>query len=310
MRAGLASFFVITAVATGFAQQQTYRVGVDLVHFSVVVTDKQGSPIAGLKADDFELIEEGKPQTIAYFQEGDASDAGDLGRVLPLHLGLALDSSGSMESDINDVRTAMIKFLNANEHAIDTTLVDFDTEIRMARYGASDYARLIERIRMQKPDGWTAFYDAVGVFLNGAAEQDGEKIALVYTDGGDTRSSLTFSDLLDLLKASDVTMYAIGYLEHQSPSTRNDQRQQLTRMAEVTGGEAFFPSSTKELEKIYARIQRTIAARYSLGYTSSDTRMDGSWRRVQIRLKRPDLKGAKLRTRAGYYAPYKENGGR
>ena len=295
----------LATVTTAFAPQQTFRAGVDLVHFSVVVTDKQGSPITGLKVDDFEVIEEGKPQSVTYFAEG-FPEPGDLGRVLPLHLGLALDTSGSMEADINDVRTGMIKFVNANEHAVDTTLVDFDTEVRLARYGGSDYARLIERIRMRKPDGWTAFYDAVGVYLNGAADQDGEKILVIYTDGGDTRSSLTFRDLLDLLKASDVTTYVIGYLEHQPQSARNEQRMQLQRMAELTGGDAFFPGSVKELEKIYGKIEKNIAARYSLGYMSTDTRMNGTWRKVQIRLKRADLKGAKLRTREGYYAPYKD----
>ena len=295
----------LATLTTAVAPQQTFRAGVDLVHFSVVVTDKQGSPITGLKADDFEVIEEGKPQSVTYFAEG-FPEPGDLGRVLPLHLGLALDTSGSMEADINDVRTGMIKFVNANEHAVDTTLVDFDTEVRLARYGGSDYARLIERIRMRKPDGWTAFYDAVGVYLNGAAEQDGEKILVIYTDGGDTRSSLTFRDLLDLLKASDVTTYVIGYLEHQPQSARNEQRMQLQRMAELTGGDAFFPGSIKELQKIYGKIEKTIAARYSLGYMSTDTRMNGTWRKVQIRLKRADLKGAKLRTREGYYAPYKD----
>ena len=304
MRAAVAVFLAVSAVTTTVAQQR-FRAGVDLVHFSVVVSDKQGAPIVGLKPDDFELIEEGKPQTITYFAEGFPSDA-DLGRMLPLHLGLALDTSGSMDADINNVRTAIIKFLNANEHAADTTLVDFDTEIRLARYGTSDYPRIIERIRMRKPDGWTAFYDAVGVYLNGAAEQDGEKVLLVYTDGGDTRSSITYHDLLDLLKASDVTTYVIGYLEHQTQSARAEQRMQLQRMAELTGGEAFFPTSVKELDKIYDRILRTMAARYSLGYVSTDTRMDGSWRKVQIRLKGPALKGVKLRTREGYFAPYKD----
>jgi VWFA-related protein len=215
-----------------------------------------------------------------------------------------------MASDINDVRTGIIKFLNANEHAVDTTLVDFDTEIRLARYGGADYARLIERIRMRKPEGWTAFYDAIGVYLHGAAEQDGEKILLIYTDGGDTRSALTYADLLELMRASDVTTYVIGYLEHQPQWAKNEQRMQLQRMAMLTGGDAFFPTSVKELEKIYARIERTIAARYSLGYTSTDTRMNGSWRRVQVRLNRPDMKGVKLRTREGYYAPFKEGASR
>jgi VWFA-related protein len=76
-------------------------------------------------------------------------------------------------------------------------------------------------------------------------------------------------------------------------------------MAAITGGQAFFPSSVKELDKIYEKIQREIAARYTIGFTSSDTRKDGEWRKVEIKLKRPDLKNAKLRTRTGYFAPYK-----
>ena len=287
--------------------QQRFKAGVDLVHFSVIVTDKQGSPITGLKPEDFELVEEGKPQSITYFTEGDAEGA-RLAETLPLRLGLALDTSGSMDRDISDVRTGAIKFLLANEAAVDFTLVDFDTEVRVTRYGPDETDRLIERIRRRKPDGWTALYDAVGVYLHSVGTVDGQKILLVYTDGGDTRSELTFADLLDLLKSADITMYAIGYLENQPGSARSMQQGQLQRMSSITGGQAFFPSSVKELEKIYEKIQREIAARYSLGYISSDTRKDGEWRKVEIKLKRQDLKGAKLRTRAGYFAPYREGG--
>lgn len=299
----LLSLALIALCAGTISARQTFRTGVDLVHFSVVVTDRQGAPIAGLTADDFEVVEEGKSQRITYFAEGDPLDRPD---VLPLHLGLALDTSGSMELDIHDVRTAVVKFLNATEAAEDVTLVDFDTQVRVSRYAATEYPRLIERIRMRKPEGWTALYDALGVYLGGASSQTGQKILLVYTDGGDTRSSLTYTELLDLLKASDVTLYVIGYLERQSSSARNDQRMRLQRIAAATGGQAFFPTSLKELDKVYQGIQREIAARYSLGYVSTDTRADGAWRKVEIRLKRPDLRGARLRTRDGYFAPYRE----
>ena len=301
-----AALLAVVAASTTLAARQTFRAAVDLIHFSVVVTDKDGSPVTGLTADDFEIVEEGTAQEITYFSEGDPAEGAHISEVLPLHLGMALDTSGSMEQDIHEVRTAIIKFLNANESAVDVTLVDFDTEIRIGRYAASEYARLIERVRMRQPEGWTAFYDALGVYLNGAAGQTGQKILLVYTDGGDTRSALTYRELLDLLKASDVTMYAIGYLEHHTSSARNDQRMQLQRMAAATGGQAFFPSSLKELDKIYERIQREIAARYSLGYVSTDTRTDGAWRDVDIRIKRQGLKNAKIRTRSGYFAPYRE----
>ena len=291
------------AMLQSAAAQQRFKASIDLVQFSVVLTDKQGTPITGLKPEDFEIVEEGKPQSITYFTQGDPEDGDNLGEVSPLHLGLTLDTSGSMERDIQDVRTAVIKFLNANNTAKDFTLVDFDTEIRVARYGSDEMERLIERIRRRKPDGWTALFDAVGVYLNGVGPLDGQKIMLLYTDGGDTRSELTFSDLLDLLKSSDVTLYAIGYLENQG-SSRIQSQNQLQRMAAITGGQAFFPASVKELDKLYDKIQREIAARYSLGYVSSDVRKDGAWRKVEIKLKRQDLKGAKLRTRTGYFAPY------
>jgi Ca-activated chloride channel family protein len=297
-----------TAMTAGLAgAQQRFKAGVDLVHFSVTVIDKQGSPVTGLKADDFELVEEGKTQAISYFSEGNPEEGASLGEALPLHLGVGIDTSGSMDRDIVDVRTGVIKFLLNNTAAIDFTLVDFDTEVRVTRYGPDETERLIERIRRRKPDGWTALYDAIGVYLNSVGTQDGQKILLLYTDGGDTRSELTFSDLLDLLKSSDVTLYTIGYLENQG-SGRASQQSALQRMAAITGGQAFFPANLKELEKIYEKIQREIAARYGLGYLSTDTRKDGAWRKVEIKLKRQDLKGAKLRTRTGYFAPYREGG--
>ena len=280
--------------------QQTFKIQTDLVNFGVVVTDKQGTPITGLTADDFEIKEEGKPQTIKFFASGDPENAP------PLHIGFLLDASGSMEDDIKDVRTAAVKFLNTMEDAEDITLVDFDTDIRVAQYEQNNYGQLIQRIRERKTDGYTALYDALGAYLGTTANQNGQKVLIMYTDGGDTRSTLTLSDVLDLLKASDVTVYVVGYLQHTSSSSQTQMRMELSRYAQMTGGLALFPSSVKEVEKMYDKIQQEIAARYSLGYTSTDTRTDGAWRSVTIRLRRPDLKGAKLRTRDGYFAPLKK----
>lgn len=302
MRRWASTLVVAGAAMATVTAQKTYRVGVDLVHFSVAVSDKQGQLIDGLTIDDFEVLEEGKPQTIKFFSDGTAGD----GSELPLHVGFLLDSSGSMDRDIKDVRTAVIKFLNSMDRAADITLVDFDTEVRVARYGPDDFMRLIERIRMRKPAGWTALYDAMGTYLHGASQQTGQKVLVMYTDGGDTRSSLPLKDLLDILRASDVTVYALGYLEHQSSSARNEQRMQLRRFAEMTGGQAFFPSSVNDVDKFYDAIRQEIGTRYGLGYTSSDARADGKWRDVKIRVKRPELKGIKIRTRSGYFAPLRD----
>lgn len=288
----------LAVAATITAQQPTFRAGVDLVHFGVTVVDKQGKPVTGLTSDDFQILENGKAQSVKYFAAGEPEDAP------PLHLGLLLDTSGSMSGDIKDARSAAVKFVNALGHAADVTLVDFDTEVRVARFGQNDYPRLVERIRGRKPDGWTALYDAIGVYLNGAQSQDGQKVLVLYTDGGDTTSSLTFHDMLDLCKASDVTVYAVGYMEHQG-SGRMQQRTELERVAAITGGQAYFPGVAKDLDGVFEKIQQELAARYSLGYLSSDPRTDGAWRGVEIKLRRPDLKGVKLRTRTGYFAPYK-----
>jgi Ca-activated chloride channel homolog len=301
-RAGLASFLVLSTALTAatIAQQPTFKAGVDVVNFGVTVVDKQGKPITGLKPEDFQVVENGKQQSLKFFSVGDPAEAP------PLHLGLLLDTSGSMADDLKDARAAAIKFVNALDHAADVTLVDFDTEVRVARFGPNDYPRLVERIRGRKPDGWTALYDAIGVYLDGAQTLEGQKVLVLYTDGGDTTSSLTFRDMLDLCKASDVTVYSVGYLEHQSSGGRLQQRNELDRVASLTGGQAYFPGSSKDLEGVFDKIREELAARYSLGYLSTDLRKNGAWRNVEIKLVRSDLKNVRLRTRSGYYAPYQD----
>ena len=298
VRSTLLAIVAASTLGVAAQQQPVFRAGVDLVHFGIVVTDKYGSPITGLTVDDFEILEEGKAQKITQFAGGDAANAP------PLQLGFMIDLSGSMAQDIRDVRSAAIKFLDAVEKVEEITVVDFDTEIRIAQF-ESDDPRLVEYIRGRKPEGaWTALYDTIGVYLNKAVSQTGDKILVMYTDGGDTRSAINQGELIDLLKASDVTVYSIGYLEHQG-SARHNQQQILHRLSTITGGQAFFPSRLKEVDKMYEKILGEIAARYSIGYVSSNAKMDGRWRDVKIRILRPDLKDAKLRTRAGYYAPYK-----
>jgi VWFA-related protein len=279
-----------------------FRGRVDLVNMGVTATDRKGAIVADLTAGDFRILEDGREQTIRYFSAGDvASDA----TAPELHLGVLLDVSGSMADDIGFARTASIKFLNTLTHALDITLVDFDVQVRVTRYGQSDFARLVERIRSQKLGAYTAMYDAIGVYLDGAAGQEGRKVMVLYTDGGDTRSALSLAELLDLLKASDVTVYAIGALAHQPGAGRSEQRMVLQRIAEATGGQAYFPLSLKELDKIYGQIASEIRAQYTLGYVSTNEASDGRWRKVDITVTRPGGRDLKLRSRKGYFAPYR-----
>jgi Ca-activated chloride channel family protein len=272
---------------------------VDLVNLGVTVTDRKGTLVTDLTMDDFEISEDGQKQILRYFTAGDPEAANQP----EMHLGLLLDVSESMGEDMSFTKTAAIKFLNTLTDAVDITVVDFDTEVRTARYGQNEFARLIERIRQKKASGFTALYDAIGTYLDGAAGQDGRKIMLVYTDGGDTRSSIQWHELLDLLKASDVTVYAIGMLEHQSQSTKLQQRITIQQMAEITGGQAFFPSTVKDLDKVYEKVVAEIRAQYMIGFHSTNERTDGTWRKVEVKVTRKDLR---VRSRRGYFATYKK----
>jgi Ca-activated chloride channel homolog len=291
----------LLATAVVEAQTPMFRDGVDLVNVGVTITDRKGSLVTELTAEHFEIVEDGRPQTIRYFATGEAETQGASPE---LHLGVLLDVSGSMTDDIGFMRTASIKFLNMFTDAVDITLVDFDNQVRVARFAQRDFARLVERIRTQKLGTYTAMYDAIGVYLDGATGQDGRKVMLLYTDGGDTRSALRFGDLLDLLKASDVTVYAIGAPDRRGPGSQ-EQRMILQQMAEVTGGQAYFPMSVKELDKVYAQIEAEIRAQYTLGYVSTNDKADGTWRKVEIRMTDSAMKDLKIRSRKGYFAPFR-----
>jgi Ca-activated chloride channel homolog len=277
-----------------------FRAETDLVSFGVTVLDRRGDFLTDLTGEHFEILEDGKPQTLKYFIRGDQADAAP-----ELHVGLLFDTSGSMSADIATARTAAIKFLNALPEARTITLVDFDSEVRLAKYGQQDFPRIVERIRNRKPDGFTAMYDALGQYMNGASAEPGRKVMILFTDGGDTRSALGFTDVMTLLRGSDVTMYPVGFLQNQSSSSRNLQRSRLAQIAEESGGEAFFPLSMKEIEAAYERILIQVRAQYMLGYVSTNTAQDGRWRKVEIRVRRPDSKGVRIQTRKGYFGPYK-----
>jgi Ca-activated chloride channel family protein len=303
MRAVWAGLLVVIAgmpAASGFGRfepgtQRVFRTGVDLTAFAATVTDRKGNLLVDLTKDDFEIVEDGRPQAIEFFANGDGDSAP------PMHVGLMIDASGSMLYDMKLAQGAAIKFLNLLPAAEDITLVDFDTQVRITRYPQRDFPRLVERIRQRKAEGFTALYDALGTYLDGADSLDGRKIMVMYTDGADSRSALTLSETLNLLKASNATVYAIGLVDNAG-SSRAMLQMTLRQIAEVTGGQAFFPTAMKDVESAYEKVLAQIKGQYHFGYQSTNTGTDGAWRKVEIKVKRAD---ARVRARQGYFAPYK-----
>jgi Ca-activated chloride channel family protein len=289
---------VVGLMATVGSARQTFRSGVDLVHVPVVVRANPGTTVRGLVRGDFEVLENGRPQQIAYFAEGAPGEA------VPLHLGLMLDKSGSMGQDLRAAADAAIKFVNTLDETTDVTFVDFDRNVRVGRFSPPSYPLLFERIRDRKADGYTSLYDAIGLYVQGALDREGQHVLLLYTDGGDSTSTITFGTLQRLLRLGNVLIYSIGYLEHESSSSaRATQQMRLTQISAETGGEAFFPTSKKEIEGAYERILEDLQSRYTLGYVSGNRVPDGKFRKVEVKVNRLDLKGLKVRARSGYLAP-------
>ena len=154
----------LVLVVSGFSRigAAGFRAGVDLTTLAVTVTDRKGNIVTDLRAriSRSSRTASRRPSSTSRAATGDTSPA--------MHLGLMLDASGSMQADMKLAQGAAIKFLNMLPAAEDITLVDFDTQVRITRYPQRDFARLVERIRQRKPDGWTALYDALGTYLDGA----------------------------------------------------------------------------------------------------------------------------------------------
>ena len=296
-RSAAAALTAVMALSVLSARAQfSYKTGVEVAGFTVTVVNRTGEIVSDLKADDFEVREDGVPQVVSYFVADTADDD-----TVPLHVGLLFDTSESMDRDLAFSRNAAIKFLKTFSRAVDFTLVEFSDDVRAARFAQSEFPRLVERIRSGKAKGRTSLYDAVTVYLGSAFDQSGRKVLVIFTDGDNTSSSRRWDETLRLLRASDVTVYPMGFLSNRG-SARLMLQSKLMDIARLTGGRAVFPGSMKELDALYASIANEIQGQYVLGYVPTNTVRDGKWRKVEIKLKHPPER-VQLRTREGYFAP-------
>ena len=271
------------------------RASVELVSLPVVVTSR-GEPVPGLTADDFEIREGGVRQTIVTFADA-------LSDTVPIHLGLMLDKSLSMEQDLEAASNAAIRFVNDFPEARDVTFVEFERTVRLSRYQPSNYPQLFERMRDRKTGWGTALYDALGRYVESTRDRNGIHVLVMYTDGGDSTSDLGASAVIDMLRGGRVMLYAIGYTAHQAGSSRFIQEGILQIFARETGGTVFFPGSPRDLDRIYRKIRGEVRGRYTLGYISTNQKTDGTFRKVQVRVAGAGRRDTDVRTRTGYLAP-------
>jgi VWFA-related protein len=262
----------------------TERARVDAVLVPVVVTDR-GRSVRGLRKEDFEVSEDGVRQRIVAFADEES----------PLDLVVAVDVSGSMEAALGRVKEAVKQFLARLRPADAVTLVGFNDTTFVLAEREQDQRTREDAVDQLAAWGGTALYDATVRAVDLVDRSPGRKGVVIFSDGDD-RHSLAGPDLAAArVQMGNAMLYAVGF---GGGATVPSLRQRLERYAQSTGGRAFFAGATNELTPAFEAIILELSNQYVLSYMSTNTRMDGGWRSIRVRVNGKHS----VRTRAGYQA--------
>lgn len=278
--------------------------GAELVVLDVSVTDKNGRPVGTIPKEHFQVFEDGAPQEIEFFSRGEA----------PASIVLALDASGSMRQKIKNVTEAAARVLSGARPGDEFAVVEFREEAFVIEEFTSDPVAVRDALSGLEPFGQTAMIDAA--YLSAEyAQREGRnqvKAVVLVTDGVDKNSFYTFDQLAEHFRRLNVRFYAIGFtadldtdrgLFQGSEKARSEKL--LTRLAKETGGMSFFPARLEELSGINDAIAGDLRSVYSIGYYPKNTKRDGTYRAVSVRVlgsNGRESSGLAVRTRAGYIA--------
>jgi len=284
----------------GAAQQPpVFHIDLDLVNVTVTVRDARGGLVSDLHEQDFEVLEDGRPQKVQLFAPASSPEER---KELALNLGMLFDTSESMRKDLRLSQQSAVRFLDAIPRARDLVLVFFDRDIRLSRYSSENQQGIFERILETEGGGETALLDAITVYVSRVADTPGRKVLVLFTDGDDTTSRIPPQEVLRLVRSTEVTIYPVAFMGHQRPNSAAALRARalLHALADSTGGRVFEPAASKELAGIYTSILDELGSQYVLGYVSDNLKRDGKFRTISVRCKPSSLK---VRHRPGYHGP-------
>lgn len=275
--------------------QLRIAVGVDLVVFNVTVTDRKGRPVSGLTPDDFVVSEDGRTQSIRLFSAKD----------VPASVGLIVDNSGSMVDKRAEVINAALAFVGASHPGDELFVVNFNETASLGLPAAIPFtsdARQLRTALLPLPTGRTALYDAVALGLDHLSGGTRDRKALVVlSDGGDNASRRGLDDVLEMARRSSATIYTIGVYDE---TNRDRNPRVLRQIATATGGRAYFPDALADLSQVWRDIAGGIRSQYTLGYQSTNSARDGTFRKVTITAgRREGGRNLRVATRRGYMAP-------
>ena len=273
---------------------QTFRAQSDLVVLQVSVHDRHSKPVPNLTKDAFRVREDGVRQEVRFFVSEDQ----------PVAIGLVVDNSTSMTPKRADVIEAAEAFVRASNPEDALFTVNFNEHVSFGLQPpvefTSDRAVLREALLTIGARGQTAMYDGIAVGLDRVNESPlDRRVLVVVSDGKDNRSRLSFEDVLARALRSNAAIYAVGFFDE----VEGGDRPALERLAETTGGLAFFPEELRDVGRVLEQISLDVRHRYTIGYSSTNPKRDGTFRKVTVTAIDPDG-GHQLRVhaRSGYVA--------
>ncbi|HEX3558285.1 MAG TPA: VWA domain-containing protein [Pyrinomonadaceae bacterium] len=268
----------------------------DLVTLTVTVTDTYGRFVTGLGKNAFTITDDKDQQEITFFSDEDA----------PVSLGVVFDVSGSMGGDkISKAREALSKFIETSHARDEYFLIGFNSRAQLLLDHTRDSDALMQKLTFVQTHGQTALYDAVYLGVNKVTRGvHPKKAILLISDGQDNSSRYTFSELRRLLKESDVIIYAVGIVDsHDNNDLGYGGRAILEELAGVSGGKAFFPSSSAEMNDTFERIALELRTQYSIGYRPTHFANDGRWHKLKVKVQPPrGFPRLFVRGREGYFS--------
>ena len=304
------------------------RVETNLTNIFFTAADRSKRFVSDLKKENIRVLEDGQPHEIFTFQT--SVD-------LPLSIAILLDTSISEQRTLPDEKAAAQSFLQAvvRPQRDEAAILSFTGDVTLEQGFTGNIDRLrraIEKVEFVPPAGYvggnvvvqsggaqptppisdvnrdlagsTAIWDAVWVCSNDLMKDSAEntrRAIILLTDGVDTSSKLKIHEAIERAQKSDVFIYAIGIGDSYQGGVEMGS---LRRIAEQTGGRAYFPESERELRNAFAQIQRDLREQYLLAYSPSNKARDGSYRKIQIEIIDPELRkqNLKLSYRPGYFA--------
>jgi Ca-activated chloride channel homolog len=275
---------------------ERFRVNVNLVLIPLTVTDPMDRLVTGLEKENFYIYEDNHPEVIKSFSSEDA----------PVSIGVIFDMSGSMANKIIRARDSILEFMKTSNPQDEFFVVGFNDRPELIEDFTSSTEQIEERLAMVKAGHRTALLDAIYFGLDKMKQaRYPRKALLVVSDGGDNRSRYTENEVRSVVRESGVQIYSIGIFDAEAATTEERMGPILLNdISDETGGRLFKVDDMAEMGDIAAKISAELRNEYVLGYTPSNPKHDGKWRKVKVKLVPPQgLPPLTVHARNGYYAP-------